>query len=81
MVGELSPSCYSRGLNLRGDAPHDLLQAVRLVGNLRSFIEPCITISGESGMAIEAEELFDLVCEVFERTEMTYLRFEGQEHR
>ena len=56
--------------------PHDLLQAVRMVGSLYSLIEPCVTIGGLGAETeMDSEGLVDLVCAVFERTEMTYLRF------
>jgi len=67
---------YRTSLLLREEMPHDLLHAVRVIGSLYSLIEPCVTIEGlEEIMEMDPEGIFDLVCEVFERTEMTYLRF------
>lgn len=76
-AGAVAPTGYRTGLVLREDSPHDLLQAVRVVGSLFSLIEPSVTIAGvRQVMEADSEGLFDLLCEVFERTEMTYLRFQ-----
>ncbi|MCU0723909.1 MAG: hypothetical protein MUC63_09910, partial [Planctomycetes bacterium] len=75
-AASLPPGGYRPGLVLSEDLPDDLLQAVRVLGNLYSLIEPSVTISGSGGKASgDPERLFDLVCEVYERTEMTFLRF------
>lgn len=77
-TAEFVSGMYGEGLRLLESEPHDLLQRIRTVGNLYSLIEPCIALSGfEDEAVLEPEDLFDLVCEVFERTEMTYLKFEG----
>ncbi|MHC4599533.1 MAG: anaerobic ribonucleoside-triphosphate reductase [Planctomycetota bacterium] len=75
-VRDVAPDRYRTDLLLREEMPHDLLQAIRVTGSLYSLIEPCVTIGGLDDLPeLDSEGLFDLACEVFERTEMTYLRF------